>query len=256
MHTWLPDAHSKAPVPISSLLSGVLLNVAFFAILRCAHITNIAVGKEFTQSLLLFFGIISVVVASFIIFTQKNYKRLLAYSSIEHMGIMSLGIAFGSLASFGALLHMIFHSLTKSLLFLASGNIFLKYHSTKIHMVRGLLFALPLSGVIFIMGALSIAGIPPFGIFLSKMIIFSHGMAVHPIVLSIAIFSRAFIFVGFLKHLVAMVYSESPENIEKGEFSVWTIIPLVCILIILLFMSVSMPQFLQTVIRRAANLYS
>jgi hydrogenase-4 component F len=116
MHTWLPDAHSKAPSPISALLSGALLNCALFAILKFKLITDVVLGASFTQNLLVFFGIISIAIPAFIIIVQKNYKRLFAYSSVEHMGIITLGFGFGGLGSFAALLHMIYHSLAKSIL--------------------------------------------------------------------------------------------------------------------------------------------
>ena len=174
MHTWLPDAHSKAPVPISGLLSGVLLNIAFLAILRFKSVVDLAVGRDFSQELLIFFGIVSILVSAFIIFIQKNYKRLLAYSSIEHMGVMALGFGFGGLGASAALLHMIYHSLAKSLLFLSSGHIFLKYSSTKILLVKGVMSVLPLTGVSFIIGFLAITGIPPFGIFITEFSILGY----------------------------------------------------------------------------------
>src|SRR3989338_370833 len=121
MHTWLPDAHSKAPSPISALLSGALLNVALLAILRFKIVTDSVVGPDFSQNLLIFFGILSMVVAAFIIFVQKSFKRLLAYSSIEHMGIAAVGFGFGGIGTFAALLHLLYHSLAKSLLFLTAG---------------------------------------------------------------------------------------------------------------------------------------
>src|SRR3990172_6814995 len=131
MHTWLPDAHSKTPSPISAMLSGALLNVALLAILKFKLITDAALGPVFSQNILIFFGIFSIAIPAFIIIVQKNYKRLFAYSSIEHMGIVALGFGFGGLGSFAALLHIIYHSLVKSILFFSAGNVLLKYGSTK-----------------------------------------------------------------------------------------------------------------------------
>jgi len=165
MHTWLPDAHSKAPAPISSLLSGVLLNVAFIAVLRFKLVTDTAIGPQFSGGLLVFFGIVSIAIAAFIIFIQKNYKRLLAYHSIEHMGIITLGFGFGGIGSFAGLLHMIYHSLAKSALFLSAGNILLKYSSTKMVNVRGMHLTIPVTSVLFFVGFMAMAGVPPFGIF-------------------------------------------------------------------------------------------
>lgn len=255
MHTWLPDAHSKAPVPISSLLSGVLLNVAFFAILRFKAVTDMAVGDDFSRNLLIFFGIISVVIAAFIIFSQKNYKRLLAYSSIEHMGIMALGFGFGGAGIFAAILHMIYHSLAKSLLFLSAGNIFLKYGSTKIYNVRGSMSVLPVTVPVFIMGFLAITGMPPFGIFLTEFSILSAGISDHPIITIIALVALVLVFVGFLKHITAMFFGAKSESVEKGEAGAWTTAPIIFMAIVLIASSFFLPSAIKILINGAALIY-
>jgi len=255
MHTWLPDAHSKAPVPISSLLSGVLLNVAFLAILRFKAVADIAIGSYFSQELLIFFGVTSLLVAAFIILIQKNYKRLLAYSSIEHMGIIALGFGFGGLGSFAALLHMIYHSLAKSILFLSSGNIFLKYSSTKIANVRGVLRVLPVTGVLFIIGFLAITGVPPFGIFLTEFSIMSAGIQNHPAVTVIALLSLALVFAGFLKHVTAMMFGETDKDMAKGEVNPWTVAPIILLVIILAVISVFLPSAIKFLITSASSIY-
>lgn len=255
MHTWLPDAHSKAPVPISSLLSGVLLNIAFLAVLRFKAVTDMAVGSDFSQRLLIFFGILSIIVASFIIFIQKNYKRLLAYSSIEHMGVIALGFGFGGAGVFAAILHMIYHSLAKSLLFLSSGNIFLKYSSTKLANIKGVLSVLPVTGVLFIIGFLAITGVPPFGIFITEFAILSAGINNHLAITIIALFALGLVFVGFLRHVSAMMFGKSGEGIVKGEMGAWTIAPLIILVIILIVMSVFIPSNIQRLIQSASLIY-
>lgn len=255
MHTWLPDAHSKAPVPISALLSGVLLNVAFVTILRYKVITDAVIGSGFSQNLLIIFGLLSVVVASLIIFTQKNYKRLLAYSSIENMGIMAIGFGFGGFGIFAAILHMIYHSLTKSALFLTAGNIFLKYSSTKIINVKGAINILPVSSVLFLTGFFVITGAPPFGIFLTKLSIFSSGMLAHPVVASVAIFLTAILFIGFFKHVTAMVFGEKPSEMERERESIWLIFPPFLLLVTVLYLSFFPPSFLQVLINNAVLRY-
>lgn len=174
MHTWLPDAHSQAPSPISALLSGVLLNSAMYAILRCLTIVNANMGdSRFTGRIMIGFGLLSVLTAAVFILSQKDYKRLLAYSSIEHMGIIALAVGlFTPLSVFAGLLHMMNHSLTKSMLFLASGNILQKYGVREISKVSGLLKVLPVTGPIFLMGLLAISGVPPFSIFGSEINVF------------------------------------------------------------------------------------
>jgi len=255
MHTWLPDAHSKAPVPISALLSGVLLNVAFLAVLRFKAVADLAIGAGFSQKLLIFFGIISIVVAAFIIFVQKNYKRLLAYSSIEHMGIVALGFGFGGAGVFAAILHMIYHSLAKSVLFLSSGNIFLKYSSTKIRNIRGALKTLPVTGAVFIMGFLAITGVPPFGIFLTEFTILSAGIHNHPVITIVALLALILVFVGFLKDVVAMFFGESKPDMVPGEGGVWTVVPIVVLISVLLIISVVLPAFITALINSASLAY-
>lgn len=253
MHTWLPDAHSKAPVPISSLLSGVLLNVAFLAIVRFKSVTDAVVGSDFSQGLLIFFGLASIVVASFIIFGQKNYKRLLAYSSIEHMGIIALGFGFGGAAVFAALLHMVYHSLAKSILFLCSGSIFLKYSSTKIANIGGMIVVLPVTAILFIMGFLAITGVPPFGTFLTEFSIMAAGIKDHAIVVAVALFSLALAFFGFLQYVVSMVFSETPHGIAKGEAGMWVVVPVVFLVCILVFLSVVVPGSVESLLHNAVR---
>jgi hydrogenase-4 component F len=253
MHTWLPDAHSKAPVPISALLSGVLLNVAFIAILRFKVIADAVIGPAFSQKLLIAFGLLSILVAALIILTQKNYKRLLAYSSIENMGIIALGFGIGRFGIFAALLHMIYHALTKSALFLTAGNVFLKYSSTKIARIQGMIAALPVTGVLFTIGLFAITGTPPCGIFFTKFYILSAGIQTHPVVTVIALFSVALVFVGFLRHAVAMLFGEKPPEVTTGERGGMLLIAPTLLLAIVLYISFHIPSFLSTLLHEAAS---
>lgn len=255
MHTWLPDAHSKAPAPVSGLLSGLLLNVAMLAILRFKVVADNAIGDQFTDNLLIWFGLISIVLASFIILVQKNYKRLLAYSSIENMGIAALGFGFGGLGAFAAILHIIYHALAKSLLFFSSGNIFLRYSSTKIAKVKGMLSAIPLTSAIFIIGFLTIVGVPPFGIFLTKFYILSEGLKTHPVQTVIALISFAIIFVGFLTHATALLFGKAPEDISNEKEDKGTIIPLVVLIAVLVLLSVYLPPAFKNLIDAALIKY-
>lgn len=251
MHTWLPDAHSKAPAPISALLSGVLLNVALITVLRFKTITDIAAGQMFSQNLLIILGFLSIVIAALINFTQKNYKRLLAYHSIENMGIIALGFGFGGLGVFAAILHMIYHALVKSALFLLSGTIFLKYGSTKIVNVRGVLKSLPVTGILFFIGFFIITGTPPFGMFLTKIFILSAGISTHPVISIISLLFAALLFVGFLEHATDMVFGDKPEDIKAGEMSIWLIVPPLALIILVSYLSFSIPAPLYTLINAA-----
>lgn len=255
MHTWLPDAHSKAPVPISGLLSGVLLNIAFFAILRFKALVDLAVGPDFSRALLIFFGLTSILVSAFIIFIQKNYKRLLAYSSIEHMGVMALGFGFGGVGASAALLHMIYHSIAKSLLFLSAGHLFLKYSSTKIIHVQGVLSVLPSTGILFIIGFLAITGVPPFGIFITEFTILSAGIQTHPAVTVMALFGLTLVFIGFFRHTVAMLFGKNETGLPPGEAGQGTMAPVVVLALLLTITSIYVPSFIASLIDAASLAY-
>jgi hydrogenase-4 component F len=251
MHTWLPDAHSKAPAPISALFSGVLLNVAFLAVLRFKSVIDISIGKYFSQELFIFFGVLSIVIAAFIIFIQKNYKRLLAYHSIEHMGIITLGFGFGGIASFAALLHLIYHSLAKSALFLLAGNIILKYSSTKMEKVRGMIKALPVTSVLFFIGFLALAGVPPFGIFITEFTILSEGIKINPVITIIVLFSLVLVVAGIIKHVSEMIFGKPVQSIPDGEAGVNTVFPIIILIAILIFISFFIPASMQSLLHSA-----
>lgn len=243
MHAWLPDAHSKAPSPISALLSGVLLNVALFAVLRWKGVTDIALqGNQFTGQLLIFFGTLSVVLAAFIIFIQKNYKRLLAYSSIEHMGFIAIGFGLGGLGTMGALLHMLYHALAKSMLFLLAGNIFLRYSSTKLKNVGGILTALPVSGPLFFAGLFILAGLPPFALFTTKLIILSAGIQFSPWLVGGLLLALAVMFFGLFRFATKIAYGPVPEGIPRGEGHFLTQLPVALAFVTLLFLSWYLPE--------------
>ncbi len=253
MHTWLPDAHSKAPAPISALLSGVLLNTALIAVVRLRAVTDLVVDPGFTAHFLIFFGILSLVVAALIIFAQKNYKRMLAYSSIEHMGVMAIGFGIGGAATLASLLHMLYHALLKPLLFFAAGNVFLKYSSTKIAKVRGTLTLLPVSTVAFFAGLLAVSGIPPSGIFFTKLAILAEGMRTYPFLMLVALGALALILAGFLRAATAMFFSEPPGDLPRGEANGWTVASLGFLAALFIFVSFYVPTPLHALITSAAT---
>jgi len=170
-HTWLPDAHSEAPSVASALLSGALLNCAFLGILRTQEICVASGLGDFSGRLLLVFGLLSMAVAAVFIWGQPDYKRMLAYSSVEHMGILAVGVGLGGAAMFGAMLHMINHSLTKAMLFLVAGNLLAVFRTKNSAGVTGALTVVPISGILWLLGLFAITGSPPFGPFLSEFTI-------------------------------------------------------------------------------------
>ena len=171
------------------------------------------------------------------------------------MGIVALGFGFGGLGVFAAVLHMIYHAFVKSALFLSAGNIFLKYSSTKIDKVKGMLAALPVTSIIFLAGVFAITGTPPFGIFLTKLSILSAGMKAYPLASAAALFLMALLFIGFFKHATAMVFGEKPEGVKTGEGSAWLILPPLALVTVALYLSFSLPPFLCTLVNTVATIY-
>jgi hydrogenase-4 component F len=178
MHTWLPDAHGQAPAPVSALMSGVLLSVAFYAVLRFKVIADAALGPGHVRGLLVAAGLLSLAVSASLLIAQRDYKRLLAYSSVEHMGLVALGAAVGTrLAVTAALLHVLGHGLGKAVVFCSSGEILLAEGTTEIAGVSGLLARRPFVGATFGLGLLALLGLPPFSLFASELAIARAGIA-------------------------------------------------------------------------------
>lgn len=258
MHTWLPDAHSQAPSPISALLSGVLLNSALYAVIRILSIVNKNQGdSRFAGRMMIGFGLVSIVTAGIFILTQKDYKRLLAYSSIEHIGIITLAIGlFTPLSVFAGLFHMINHSFTKAMLFLASGNILQKYGTRTISNIRGLLNILPASGMAFLIGLLAISGTPPFSIFASEVNVFLSVFAAgHPVIGAIFILLLAFIFVGIAVTLFRIFYGEGEtEYRHPGETNLPGAAVLLIFLLIISVTGIYMPDVMKELITSAQRI--
>ncbi|HSL71308.1 MAG TPA: proton-conducting transporter membrane subunit [Longimicrobiales bacterium] len=171
MHAWLPDAHSEAPSPVSALLSGALLNCAFLGVLRVFQVCAAAGIRDFAARWLIVFGVLSLFVSAALLIQQRDYKRMLAFSSIEHMGLLAIGAAAGGLATVGALLHVLTHGFTKGSLFLTAGNILQHYGTKQVNKVRALVDRAPRDAFFWMCGLIAISGIPPFGTFLSEFLI-------------------------------------------------------------------------------------
>ncbi len=212
MHTWLPDAHSEAPSVISALLSGAVLNCAFLGLLRVQQVCVAAGMEHFTRDIWIALGLVSLVVSAVFIIGQTDYKRLLAYSSVENMGILALGVGLGGAGAFGAMLHAVNHSLVKAMLFLLAGNIVARYQTKNILQVRGLLRAAPVTGALWIAGFLAITGTPPFGPFMSKFTILKAALdGGHVWITTFFLASLGVIFIGMTTAFLGMAQG-TPEK--------------------------------------------
>ncbi|HLT20873.1 MAG TPA: hydrogenase 4 subunit F [Thermomicrobiales bacterium] len=216
LHTWLADAHSQAPSPISGVLSGVLLACALYAILRFQALTAAATGTDFASNLLLAFGVFSVAVALPFIVIQRDLKRLLAYSSVEHIGLMAVAFGIGGpLGMAAGLLHLVNHALTKALLFFVAGDIAQRFGTRRISALRGVVRIAPLAGWLLLAGILAIAGMPPFSIFVSEIAIASAGFAGSRealIASALVVVLLGLIFAGLLAQGLRVVYGAPPAE--------------------------------------------
>ncbi|MEN6557554.1 MAG: proton-conducting transporter membrane subunit [Thermoguttaceae bacterium] len=258
LHTWLPDAHSEAPSVVSALLSGALLNCAFLTILRTHGLLAAAGLADFSSDLLVGFGLFSMAVAAVFIVGQADFKRMLAYSSVEHMGILSLGIGVGGAAAFGAMLHAVNHSLVKAMLFLAAGNILARYRTKSTVRVRGLLRLSPATGVLWMAGFLAIVGLPPFGPFLSELTILKGVFdAGRPWLAAGYLTALAVVFVGMAAICLRMSYGAPPDALQNPASParrepLWSIAPVASLGALALLLGLYVPPPLVDLLHRAA----
>jgi hydrogenase-4 component F len=213
LHNWLPDAHAEGPTPVSAVLSGLLLNVALYAVVRCKVLVEGSVRSALPGHMLMAFGLSSVVVAAFLLWRQKDVKRLFAYSSIEHMGIITFAFGMGGpVANFAALLHMTVHSLTKSAIFFAVGHATQKAGTQIMDQIRGLLVLSPTLGWGLMLGALAILGTPPFGVFASEFLILTTAMREHPWATPILLLALGVAFGAIFSRVQPMVFGEPADT--------------------------------------------
>jgi len=210
LHNWLPDAHAEGPTPVSAVLSGLLLNVALYAVIRCKVLVEGSLQTSFARELLMGFGLLSVVVAAFLLSRQKDVKRLFAYSSIEHMGIITFAFGMGGpIASFAGLLHMTVHSLTKSAIFFAVGHAAQKAGTQLIDGIRGMITVSPMIGWGLALGSLAILGMPPFGVFASEFLILTTAMREHPWATPFLLLALGVAFAAVFSKVQPMIFGES-----------------------------------------------
>ncbi len=256
VHTWLPDAHSEAPTPVSALLSGSLLAVSFYAILRFYQVAAASGGGGFPRDTLLAFGVASLLLASLYVFGQRDVKRLLAYSSVEHMGILAIGVSFGApVALAGVLLHVMAHAVAKGNAFMGAGVFTVKYGTKRMPAMRGGMSLLPWSGPLFLLAIFALSGLPPSGVFRSEFQIVAGGLgdgsyaaaAVLVVLVTVA-------FAGLATAATRMVLTPAPEPAKTaaGEPSTWMVVPAVAGLAVLALLGLHPPGELADLITRGA----
>lgn len=256
MHTWLPDAHSQAPTPISALLSAVLLNCALYSIIRFKMITDIAV-PGFSMYLMIGFGILSMIVAAAFILISKNIKRMFAYSSIEHMGLIAIGLGIGTpIAVFGALYHVMAHSLTKPLLFFSAGNVIQEYGTTDMEKIKGMKEKMPFTSSMLMIGTLAIIGLPPFAIFVGELSILEGAFDASMYALAAAvIILLVIVFAGFVRNIFPMMNGSTDKEIKDPK-GIMRALPMILLVLAILGFGLFMPEQLRNVFENIATLVS
>jgi hydrogenase-4 component F len=255
MHTWLPDAHAEAPAPLSAMMSGVLLAVALYAVLRWKAVVSATVGPAFPNRLLVALGILSLAIAAFSLVMQRSYKRLLAYSSIEHMGLVCVGLTLGPLGVVASMLHLVNHALAKASMFLLAGRILHRYRTADIARVSGLLQVMPGTGWLFLSGGLALAGLPPFGLFVSELALLRAGFAAgRPWLMGLVLALLAVACVGLVAHANRMLYGTPPPGVTLGEAEHWRLVPLVLCLGILASLGLIVPAPVATMLSAIAGI--
>ena len=252
VHNWLPDAHAEGPTPISAVLSGLLLNVALYAVVRCKVLTDGALGTGFAGNLMMGFGLLSVVVAAFLLSRQRDIKRMFAYSSIEHMGLTTFAFGMGGVAAnFGALLHMTMHSLTKSAIFFVVGHAAQKTGTQLMEDIRGLIRTNPTIGWGLMLGTIAILGIPPFGVFASEFIILTTAMREQPWATPFLLIGLGVAFAAVFGKVQPMVFGETtlPRLPHPPA-----LVPVFLHLALVLMMGIFIPPYLAAWYRQAAAL--
>jgi hydrogenase-4 component F len=276
MHAWLPDAYTEAPAPVTAMLAGVLETVAVYAVLRSKSIMDHALPPAFTGNLMLLFGLISFIVAGLFILIQRDYKRLFAYSSVEHMGLAMIGFGVGGpVGMFGGLFHLLNHALAKSLAFFSAGNVHRRFATRDILGVRGLAQAQPVTAMALFIAGLALVGMPPFAVFASEVMVVSAlatqsfasdtlhvgrflTVIIDDDVRSLAVVGVFLVFAvvlfgGLTYRLATMVWGTPPDGVPRGE--AWDVghLPLIATALALVGLGVMLPEPLKQLLERAVG---
>lgn len=252
LHNWLPDAHSEGPTPISAVLSGLLLNVALYALVRCKVLVDGSTGTHMAGNMLMGFGLLSILVAAFSLLRQKDIKRMFSYSSIENMGIATFAFGIGGpIATFGALLHMLVHSLTKSAIFFTVGHAAQMHGTQEMERIRGLIKGNPVVGWSFILGIVALVGMPPFGMFASEFLILTATIKDAPLLTPLLLLGLGVAFAAIFRKVQPMVTGLVPSwqtPIRAAH------VPVVLHMTLVLLLGLYMPRFLSDWFHTAVGL--
>ncbi|MCC7201638.1 MAG: hydrogenase 4 subunit F [Nitrospirae bacterium] len=252
LHNWLPDAHSEGPTPISAVLSGLLLNIALYALVRCKVLVDGSLGTNLAGAVMMGFGILSIIVSAFSLLRQKDIKRMFAYSSIEHMGIATFAFGLGGpIATFGALLHMLVHSLTKSSIFFTVGHAAQMHGTQEMSKIKGLVRGNPLVGWGLLFGVMAIVGMPPFGVFTSEFLILTATMKDAPYLTPFLLLGLGVAFAAIFRRVQPMVSGLIPPDQHRIKVAH---IPVVLHMALVLVIGLYMPDFLSRWFHMAVEL--
>jgi hydrogenase-4 component F len=256
MHTWKPDAYAEAPVPAAALLGAGFINCAIYSIMRFDVLAEKCLGHDFPGELLIGFGIFSILLAAPFVLVQRNFRRLLAYSSIDHAGIMVAALGFGGkLGALGAVLHMLFHGVTKPLLFFSAGNIQQEFGSPHFRKVRGVIHTLPWTGVLFLLGAFAVTGTPPFSIFQSEFTALSAALAAGRTGWAgLFVAGVVVIFIGFLLHMANLNLGAAGEHQRRSAECPWKLGAMIVVAMAIAVLGFWLPAPLYQLIQASARI--
>src|SRR5581483_6729788 len=256
MHTWTPDAYSEAPVPAAALLGAGFINCAVYAIMRFDVLAEKCLGHDFPSRLLVGFGVLSILLAAPFVLVQRNFRRLLAYSSIDHAGIMVAALGFGGkLGALGAVLHMLFHGVTKPLLFFSAGNVQQEFGSPYFRKVRGVIHTLPWTAVLFLVGAFAVTGTPPFSLFQSEFTALSAALAADRAgAAALFVIGVVTIFIGVPLHMANLSLGTPTQPAFRARECPWKLGAMLLVGATIVILAVCLPQPIYQLVRSSAHI--
>jgi hydrogenase-4 component F len=254
MHTWKPDAYAEAPVPSAALLGAAFINCAIYGIMRFTMLATKCLGQDYTGHLLVAFGVASILVAAPFVLVQRNFRRLLAYSSIDHAGIMVAALGFGGrLGALGAVLHMVFHAVAKPLMFFCAGNVQQHYETPFLRKVTGAIHTLPWTGGLFLVATFAITGVPPFALFQSELTTLSAAFAAdRPWSAGLFVAGIVTIFAGFLVHMSKLSLGRPASGTTRGVEGPWRLGAMLLVAVPVVALGLVLPAPIYELVRRAA----